>query len=109
MAPPPPSPPPLQGPLDPRVMAKTFRSLEKDDDPADDASKVRKGHDGKSTSGWSWDADYEDKDPVDARPILNARINGGIGSPARWDPKTHGFTGTDRMRVAVDKKKMAPV
>ena len=43
MAPPPPSPPPLQGPLDPRVMAKTFRSLEKDDDPADDASKVRKG------------------------------------------------------------------
>ena len=44
------------------------------------------------------DADYEDKDPIDVRPIVHKRINGGISSPARWDEKTMGFSGTDRMR-----------
>ena len=36
----------------------------------------------KSTSGWNWDADYADKDPVDYKPILNRRINGGVASPS---------------------------
>lgn len=101
-APPAPSPPPIQGPLDPRVLGRMFRALEVEDDPADDASKVRTGHDGKSTSGWNWDADYADKDPVDYKPILNRRINGGVASPSRWDPKTLGYVGTDRMRIVPD-------
>jgi hypothetical protein len=96
---------PLQGPLDPRVLGRTFRSLEVVDDPSDDASKVRKGHSGKSTSGWTWDADYEDKNLVDPRPILHTRINSGITSPTVWDPKSYGYVGTDRMRVQDDKKR----
>lgn len=95
-------PPPLQGPRDPRVLARTFRTLDAEDDPSDDAGKTRKGSQGKSRSGWNWDADYEDKDPVDARAIMHKRINGGISSPARWDEKTMGFFGTDRMRHLPD-------
>ena len=50
------------------------------------------------SSGWSWDADYPDKDPVDPRPIIGARINGGMQSPSYWSDESRGYVGTDRMR-----------
>ena len=48
------------------------------------------------------DADYHDKNPIDPRPILHTRINGGRYSPAKWDPASLGFVGTDRMRISDD-------
>ena len=29
----------------------------------------------------------------------------GISAPQVWDPKSHGYVGTDRMRVQDDKKR----
>ena len=71
-------------------------NLEDTDTGAKPAGGGRKGHVGASSSGWDWDSHYVGKDPVDRRPILNARINGGISSPSRWDQKTQGYVGTDR-------------
>jgi hypothetical protein len=86
-------PPPLQGPWDSRTAKNTGGAGDKQ------APARLKSRNGSSSSGWHWDADYSDKDPVDPRPIVGVRINGGLMSPARWDPKTHGYIGTNRMRV----------
>ena len=58
--------------------------------------------DKKNRFGHSVDADYHDKNPIDPRPILNTRINGGRASPAKWDPISHGYVGTNRMRISDD-------
>ena len=92
-------PPPLAGPI-PEMWEARSANVQSGVASGKDITtdEVRKGFKGKSASGFSHDADYADKDPVDTRPIVNVRINGGIMSPSRWDQKTSGFIGTDRMR-----------
>ena len=71
--------------------------------PKDEVPTKRKSARGKSAAGWDFDATYAGKDPIDPRPILHTRINGGQASPARWDPVSNGYVGTDRMRHSDDK------
>jgi len=86
-------------PVDPtdRLLTKSAASLQ--------GSRTDHGTPRRSvtkSSKWNVDGDYDDKQPQDERPIMGARINGGLASPAQWDPLTFGFVGTDSMRVRPD-------
>lgn len=102
---------PLAGPHDPRALERR-RLGASGFDPSDvplarnleheAGTHGNKGASRLSANTWGKDADYADKQPKDARAILQTRINGGHASPATWDPISHGFVGTDAMRIQPD-------
>jgi len=100
---------PLQGPYDPRALEQRRlgpTGRDPTDEPLSRAFEHEAGTHGNKkadrTVGWAKDGDYVDKQPKDARGVLQTRINGGMASPAQWDPITHGFIGTDSMRIQPD-------